>query len=138
MSRIYEALRQAEESRSGRELRSGGNPIVPEMPNLKCSARWELGIHIMAYGRSLDECPFYEEVKAFSVNSEGGLLLLSVPVCQGQNLLLVNNRTSQEQICRVVHTRVRDVQTSEVAVAFPSPNPHFWQDSEIPVKLAEF
>ncbi len=108
-----------------------------ELADRRCGRRWELGIHITVYGHASDNCPFYEEVKAFSVNSNGALLLVRVPVCDGQELLLINNRTSQEQICRVVHSRVRDEQTSELAVAFPSPNPQFWQISEIPIELDE-
>lgn len=106
-----------------------------EMPDRRRGPRWELGIHITVYGRASDERVFYEEVKAFSVNSDGGLLLLSFPVQDGENLMLFNNRTSQEQICRVVRSSVRDERTCEVAVAFPSPNPGFWQIPETPVEV---
>lgn len=135
MSRIYEAIRQAEESRAKRELASGDGIGVMEMPDRRHNRRWELGIHITVYGRASDESPFHEEVKAFSVNADGGLLLLNVPVCDGQDLLLINNRTSNEQICRVIRSRIRDIQTSEVAVVFPSPNFHFWEIPEIPIEL---
>jgi hypothetical protein len=137
MSRINELIRQAEEYLLKSELTSGDGVGVMDLPDRRSSRRWELGIHITVYGRALDECPFYGKVKAFSVNADSCLLLLSVPVCDGQDLLLINNRTSQEQICRVVHSRIRDVQRSEVAVTFPSPNPQFWQISETPIELDE-
>ncbi len=109
-----------------------------DLPNRRSGPRWELGIHITVYGRTLDARVFYEEVKAFSVNSVGGLVLLSFPVRDGEDLLLFNNRTSREQICRVVRTRIRDERTCEVAVAFPSPNPDFWQIPEMPVELDQY
>jgi hypothetical protein len=139
MSRIYELIRQAEEYLLRSELPSGDGIGALDMQDRSSGRHWELGTHITVYGQSLYECPFYEELKAFSVNvnSDGCLLLLSAPVSDGQDLLLINTRTSQEQICRVVHAVNRDAQRSEVAVMFPSPNPKFWQGAQAPIGLNE-
>ena len=57
----------------------------------------------------------------------GALLLLSVPICKGQKLLLTNQLTQQEQDCRVVFLGTRYSRTVEAGVAFPATNPAFWQ-----------
>ena len=82
---------------------------------------------LTVYGNAPGEAPFYEQAKALKGNANGGLFLLGVPVAEGQDLLLVNNRTSQEQLCRVVNVVARDAQSNDVSVVFPFPNPHFWQ-----------
>ena len=72
---------------------------------------------------------FYAQAKAISGNANGGVFLLSIPVLVGQDVLLINNGISEEQICNVIKVSVRDVQTSEVSVSFPIPNAAFWKSS---------
>jgi hypothetical protein len=127
MSRIYEALREAERIRSNNRVAAEDGLGVMEMPDRRCSERWELEIDLTVYGHVAGEPPFYERARALKGNENGGLILLSVPVCEGQDLLLINNRTSQEQICRIVNVHIRDLETSEASVAFPSPHPEFWE-----------
>ena len=71
----------------------------------------------------------FEQAKAIRGNANGGLFLLAIPVMEGQDLLLINNDTSQEQICNIVSVYIRDIQMSEVSVSFPLPNPDFWKSS---------
>jgi hypothetical protein len=124
MSRIYEALRNAEELRS----RSGAAAAeVYEGPERRESPRIDLDIELTIYGRSVDELPFYEDAQVMNGNANGGVFLLAAPVSEGQDLLLINNRTSEEQICRVANVRMESEQKSEVSVRFPAPNPEFWQ-----------
>ena len=136
MSRIYEAIKLAQESRLKNAAAVEDGLGIMEMPDRRSGPRWNLGTHLTVYGRASDECPFYEEVRAFSVNADGGLLLLRVPVCKDQDLLLINNRM-QEQICRVVRVRILDAQTSEVAVTFSSAHPDFWQIPNMPGDMDE-
>jgi len=136
MSRIYEALKQAQDLRLKNAAPVGDGLGIMEMPDRRSGPRWDLGTHLTVYGRAWDERPFYEEVQAFSANAGGGLLLLRVPVRKDQDLLLINNRT-QEQICRVVRVRILDAQTSEVAVTFSSAHPDFWQIPDMPGDMDE-
>jgi len=136
MSRIYEALKQAQDLRLKNSAAGGDCLGIMEMPDRRSDPRWDPGIHLTVYGRASDERPFYEEVQAFSANARGGLLLLRVPVRKDQDLLLINNRT-QEQICRVVRVRILDAQTSEVAVTFSSAHPDFWQILDMPGDMDE-
>jgi hypothetical protein len=89
----------------------------------------ELNIDLTVYGRSASDVPFYEQASTVSGNVNGGVFLLTIPVIEGQDLLLINNGTAEEQICNIVSVRVCDILTSEVSVSFPLPNPDFWKSS---------
>jgi hypothetical protein len=98
-----------------------------ELPERRVSPRKELDIDLTVYGRSNGEGAFYEQARAISGNANGGVFLLTIPVLEGQDLLLINNGAAQEQVCNVLSVHIRDIQTSEVSVSFPAPNPDFWK-----------
>jgi hypothetical protein len=129
MSRIYDAIKSARESRSRNGLNNSDSLGEMELPERRVAPRSELDIDLTVYGRSSGEAVFYEHARAVSGNVNGGVFLLSIPVMEGQDLLLINNGTSQEQICNVLTVRIRDIQTSEVSVSFPLPNADFWKPS---------
>ena len=129
MSRIFDAIKSARESRSKNGLDTSDFLGEMELPERRVTPRKELDIDLTVYGRSSCEAAFYEQAKAISGNVNGGVFLLAIPVLEGQDLLLINNGTSQEQICNVVSVRIQDIQTSEVSVSFPLPNPDFWKPS---------
>jgi hypothetical protein len=126
MSRIYEAIQNARESRMNLAHGRGDALGEMELPERRITPRVELQIDLTVYARSGD-IAFYEEAKAISGNVNGGVFLVAMPVLEGQDLLLINNGTSLEQICNVIGVRIRDIQTSEVSVSFPVPNPDFWK-----------
>jgi hypothetical protein len=130
MSRIFDAIKSARESRSKNGLDNSDILGEMELPERRVTPRKELDIDLTVYGRSSCEDVFYEQARAISGNVNGGVFLLAIPVLEGQDLLLINNGTSQEQICNVVSVRIQDIQTSEVSVSFPLPNPDFWKPSE--------
>jgi hypothetical protein len=127
MSRIYEALRNAQTARSKSELPAADSLGVMDMPERRASPRVELDLQITVYGYVGGQSPFYEQATAVRGNVAGGTFLLAAPVLEGQDLLLINNKSSLEQTCRVVNVRILDAQTSEVSVAFDSPTTEFWQ-----------
>ncbi len=126
MSRIYDAIRIANESKA--KVGPGRSDSLGEMelPDRRVTPRIDLDIDLTVYGRAAGNDPFYERAKAISGNANGGVFQLSIPVVEGQDLLLINNNTSREQICNVLSVQIRDIQTSEVSVSFPMPNPEFW------------
>jgi hypothetical protein len=126
MSRIYDAIRIANESRSKSGLGRSEALGEMELPDRRVTPRIDLDIDLTVYGRSASGGAFYERAKAVSGNANGGVFLLSVPVIEGQDLLLINNSSSSEQICNVLSVQIRDIQTSEVSVSFPLPSPAFW------------
>jgi hypothetical protein len=129
MSRIYDAIRTARESRSKSGLDRSDSLGEMELPERRGSPRKELDIDLTVYGRSEGESAFYEQARAISGNANGGVFLMSIPVLEGQVLLLINNGAAQEQVCNVLSVHIRDIQTSEVSVSFPAPNPDFWKAS---------
>ena len=130
MKRIEDGLKSAQVPQSPNRLPDADGRGVTEMPERRENPRRQLDVGLTIYGGAVGESPFYEKAEALSGNSNGGLILVSVAVSEGQNLLLINNQTSEEQICRVVRVSSRDAQSNEVAVLFPSPNPRFWPGSQ--------
>jgi hypothetical protein len=127
MSRIFEALKQAQSVRAGKALAEPPVAEVAEIPDRRRSRRWSLDISVYVYGHGPGKEPFHEEAHTLKVNANGALLLLSVPVHEGQTLLLTNQQTEQEQECRVVYLGTKHSRTVETGVAFPRTNPDFWQ-----------
>jgi hypothetical protein len=131
MSRIYDAIKSARESRTKNGLDTADFLGEIELPERRGTHKKDLGIDLTVYGRSPSEEAFYEQAKAISGNANGGVFSLAIPVTEGQNLLLINNGTSQEQICNIVSVRTEDIKTLEVSVSFPAPNPGFWKPSGV-------
>jgi hypothetical protein len=129
MSRIFDAIQNARKSRSKEGLDTSDTLGEMVLPERRETPRKELAIDLTVYGRSEGEAAFYEQAKAISGNASGGVFLLGIPVIEGQNLLLINNGTALEQICNIVSVRTQDIQTLEVSVSFPLPNPNFWKPS---------
>jgi hypothetical protein len=129
MSRIFDAIQNARKSRSKEGVDTSDSLGEMELPERRETPRKELAIDLTVYGRSEGEAAFYEQAKAISGNASGGVFLLGIPVVEGQNLLLINNGTALEQICNIVSVRTQDIQTLEVSVSFPLPNPNFWKPS---------
>ena len=127
MSRIFEALKHAELLRSGKlESKAPGGDAV-EVPDRRRSRRWSIDIPVYVYGHSTGKEPFHEEAHTLHISANGALLLLSVPIREGQKLLLTNTLNQREQDCQVVFLGTRRTRTVEAGIAFLSPNPDFWQ-----------
>jgi hypothetical protein len=91
-----------------------------------------LDVSVYVYGHGPEKDPFHEEAHTLNINENGALLLLSVPVHEGQMLLLTNQFTQQEQDCRVVFLGTRHSRTVEAGVAFRHANPEFWHAHSTP------
>jgi len=134
MSRIFEALQCARESRSKKAVASAESLGEMEMPERRVAPRKGLDLNLTVYGRSSSDGVFYEQAKAISGNPNGGVFLLGVPVTEGQDLLLLNTVSGEEQICKVVNVGIVDIQSSEVSVSFPEPTATFWLPFKRPRK----
>jgi hypothetical protein len=146
MSRIYEALRRAQQERSrARQAERAGEASAQEQPSAgeapenerRRSARLALRIPLFVYGHSVARQPFHEETQSLRVNENGGLLTLATQVRRGQKLLLTNKATQSELECRVVWVGLAPSQPParegrrpparlEVGVEFLRPASHFW------------
>ena len=132
MSRIFEALRNAQRERDGKLQPNPPVEGATEVPDRRRSRRWSLDIPVYVYGNGPGKEPFHEEAHTLHVNANGALLLLSVPVKKGQKLLLTNRLTQKEQDCRVVFLGTRRTRTVEAGIAFPHTNSGFWNLSAEP------
>jgi len=103
-----------------------------EVPDRRRSRRWAMDISVYVYGHGPGRDTFHEEAHTLNVDANGALLLLSVPVREGQTLLLTNQRTQREMDCRVVRLGKQHSRTVEIAVAFPRTDSDFWQISSAP------
>jgi hypothetical protein len=126
MSKIYDPTKDSPEAQSSCVHSSQDTRTEMELPDRRVAPRQELDVELTVYGRSAYGAPFYDRAKAITGNPRGGLIVIPVPLTEGQDLLLINTSTSREQICTVVGVHIRDIQMSEVSVRFPSPNPAFW------------
>ena len=132
MSRIFDAIKNAQRVREGKVQPNAPVEGAVAIPDRRRSRRWSLDVSVYVYGHGTDKEPFHEEAHTLHVNANGALLLLSVPVKKGQTLLLTNRLTQKEQDCRVVCIGTRRSRTVEAGVEFPLTNPEFWNLSAEP------
>jgi hypothetical protein len=132
MSRIFDALKQAQSARAAKAQPVADTPNAEPGADRRKSRRWDRDVAVYVYGHGPGTGPFHEEAHTLNVNAGGALLLLSVPVHEGQTLLLTNQITQREQDCRVVHLGTQHSRTVEAGVAFPATNLDFWQTQAAP------
>ena len=127
MSRIFEALKNAQLNRSEKSKSDSIEVKLGEISDRRKSRRWPVDVSVYVYGHGAGKETFHEEAHTLNVSANGALLLLSVPVQKGQLLLLTNQRTEQEMDCRIVYLGTRHSRTVEAGVVFPRTNLAFWQ-----------
>lgn len=126
MSRLWEALRQAERQRAGNA------PADKSSASLNIWERREKlrnphNVALLVYGSDIEKQPFHEEAVTIDVNDRGCLIALESSVCRGQRLFLTNTINQAEQECRVVHVGRRSQGKTRIGVEFAKPCPHFWR-----------
>ncbi len=128
MSRIWEALKQAERqrARAGDRAPARGDAAADDR---RKGLRHTHSVQLLVYGSDADRQPFHEEVKTVDANEEGCLLVLETVVAKGQRLFLINMRNQAEQECRVVHVGRRTRGEARIGVEFLRPAPNFFRAS---------
>lgn len=142
MSRIWQALRQAERERKG--LTADEQPDIEEIdrepaadeeevPPAQRASERRRGIRLthettlLIYGSDAEKQPFHEQSATIDANENGCLFSLASCVSRGQRLFLTNMRNQAEQECRVVYVGRKVQGRSRVGVEFVRPSPHFWR-----------
>lgn len=135
MSRIWNALKQAENERSrskGRKQAGGSSgagaaeelvPVVPAHPNSdggdrRRSERWGQPVPVLVYGSDSEKQPFHEETETAEINDHGCSFVIATRVAVGQRLFLANMWNEAERECRVVQTSRIGGGKRKVAVEF--------------------
>lgn len=67
-----------------------------------------------------------EETETLAVNAHGAMILLRPPVGEGEQMVLQNTKTNEEQICKVVFTGQMEDGRMQVGIEFIVPAPTFW------------
>ena len=131
MSRIWEALKQAERQRSAAGGRARPEARSSELATTESDRRKGLrhmhSVPLLVYGSDADKQPFHEETTTLDANQDGCLMLMENVVVRGQRLFLTNTRNQAEQECRVIHVGRRIRGKTRIGVEFLRPAPHFWQ-----------
>jgi hypothetical protein len=132
MSKIFEALRSAEaarkpEPRPTKPAESPAKKRDRRQGERRRGERRPFDSLLRVYGSTPGGDTFYEDAHTINVSTHGALLEMNVPVSVGQNLMLINEGTDRQQICKIVKTRTLDTEVLEVAVEFPVPHAEFWR-----------
>jgi len=98
-------------------------------PKQRRSQRLLLKIPVLVRGLKAGKEAFQEESYTMVVNAHGALFLLATEVRTGQELVLKNRTTQDEQVCKVVYLGPVDNGKVQVGVEFTRPAPTFWHVS---------
>ena len=143
MSRIWDALKQAENERSrakGRKQAGGlsgagadadSAAVVPahlnsDAADRRRSERWGQPVPVLVYGSDSEKQPFHEETETADINDDGCSFVIGTAVAKGQRLFLVNMLNDAERECRVVQASRRGRGKAEIAVEFSAADADFW------------
>jgi hypothetical protein len=131
LSRIWEALRQAERQRSRGDNSSPAEDRAvahtQEDTDRRDGLRHAHNVTLLIYGSDADKQPFHEEAETVDAHESGCSLVLETLVARGQRLFLTNMHNQAEQECRVIHVGRRMRGKARVGVAFVAPTPAFWR-----------
>jgi hypothetical protein len=131
LSRIWEALRQAERQKARSAEGAAAGDRAGENAPLEADRREGLrhahSVSLLIYGSDADKQPFHEEAETIDAHENGCSLTLETLVERGQRLFLTNMRNQAEQECRVVHVGKRAHGKARVGIEFVAPAPRFWR-----------
>ncbi len=82
---------------------------------------------VLVYGRGDDEEPFREETNVRRLNFRGGLITLGTRVSPGQQLILINLATEEDQQCRVAFVGEQHLGRNMIGIQFSRPAWEFWR-----------
>jgi PilZ domain len=129
VSRIWDALKEAEHERSRSSSRGGAPRSDRTTSERRKSKRSQRSVPLLVYGSDAEKQPFHEETETLEVNDQGCLLSIENEVVRGQRLFLTNMSNQAEHECRVVHVGKRVRGKAKIGVEFLRPAPGFWLKS---------
>ena len=143
MSRIWQALKQAERDRSRSTQSSAAAEAAAEAISDVLQDRDNQGddqrddqrgglrhshqVSLLIYGSDADKQPFHEEAETIDAHENGCSLTMETVVVNGQRLFLTNMRNQAEQECRVAHVGKRVGGRARVGIEFIASAPQFWR-----------
>jgi TonB family protein len=113
---------------------SSASPAKPDMSRFRADAV-SLDVPVRVHGSRLSEVamgltpqtePFEEETSTMIVFPHGGVLRMAIAVSVGQMLVITNQKTKQDAICRVVKVRAYSHTQAYVEVEFTHRQFGYW------------
>ena len=98
----------------------------PEYKDCRRSQRVQLILPVIVRG-SHRGAPFEEEASTVCISANGCLIRMRRPLDRAQIVSLMNPRTSEEMLCRVVYLGKQEHGKTEVGMEFSEPSPVFWR-----------
>ncbi len=126
MSKIWDALREAERLKNQRVYKEGLQNHWDAISERRSTKRFLANTPVLVYGYGATDNPFHERTEALSVNAGGGLITLTSAVNPGQTLLLINEVNLKEEKCTVVRLVSTHLNRTDIVLKFPQPVPDFW------------
>jgi hypothetical protein len=126
MSKIWDALREAERLKNQRVYKEGLQNDWVALSERRSTKRFLVNTPVLVYGYGATDDPFHERTEALSVNAGGGLITLTTAVNPGQTLLLINEVNLKEEQCTVVRQVCTYLNRTDIVVKFPQLVPDFW------------
>ena len=90
------------------------------------SSRVFTRLPVRAAGKNTDGRKFRESSQTIVINAHGALLYLNEEIGMGNQLVLINPVTEEEQECRVVYQGEPCERGQRIGVEFLTPAPRFW------------
>ena len=118
--------------------------IVFEMVDLGAKLRRRRSERLLAHipvlvkGNAKNKGPFTEPTRSVVVNAHGALITLVTSAELGQELILINVGTQEQQECSVVYLGATEAGRTEVGIAFKRPAPKFWRIDDPPLDWKSF
>lgn len=107
----------------------------PEYRDLRRAPRVPSDVVLGIYGHAPDGDSFYSAGRAINVSETGALILVEKAPSCGDQVLLVNQANSQEQLATVVRFAGKRNGLEGVGVAFTEANGAFWRGATIKQSL---
>ena len=117
MSRIYDAVKQAQSTQSKRAER-----------RRTCRARVRVPLLVYGSVSSLrGVAPIFEKASTIEINAHGALIAMKTIIPPGERLFVTNESNQKTQECTVLSVLAKIEQPVEVAVRFTGAAPKFWR-----------
>jgi hypothetical protein len=99
---------------------------VPALDDAKPKSDLPQDLPVLVYGRRKDEELFQEETNVRLLNLRGGLIALATSVEPGQQLILINLVTEQDQACHVAFVAEKHFGRNMIGIQFSRLAQEFW------------
>jgi len=91
------------------------------------SQRVLIGLPVSVVLARPNQKPILEQANTLALNAHGALILLAMKLFAGDPVTLINPRTEEQQLCRVVYLGPQHSEKQEVGIEFVKPSPMFWR-----------